>query len=82
MAAPAFPLVVDVAIQEMITSANMAFSLCPMLSQSAIGPISAHGSDEQKHRWLPQLISGTWTGTMLLTEPQAGSDVGALTSPC
>ena len=75
-----FPLVVDVAIQEMITSANMAFSLCPMLSQSAIGPISAHGSDEQKHRWLPQLISGTWTGTMLLTEPQAGSDVGALTS--
>ena len=75
-----FPLVVDVAIQEMITSANMAFSLCPMLSQSAIGPIDSHGSDEQKHRWLPQLISGTWTGTMLLTEPQAGSDVGALTT--
>ena len=75
-----FPLLVDVAIQEMITSANMAFSLCPMLSQSAIGPIGAHGSDEQKHRWLPQLISGTWTGTMLLTEPQAGSDVGALST--
>lgn len=75
-----FPLVVDVAIQEMITSANMAFSLCPMLSQSAIGPIGAHGSSEQKHRWLPQLISGNWTGTMLLTEPQAGSDVGALTA--
>ena len=73
-----FPLVVDVAIQEMVTSANMAFSLCPMLSQSAVGPIGAHGSDEQKHRWLPRLISGTWTGTMLLTEPQAGSDVGAL----
>ena len=75
-----FPLVVDVAIQEMITSANMAFSLCPMLSQSAIGAISAHSSAEQQHRWLPPLISGTWTGTMLLTEPQAGSDVGALTT--
>ncbi|WP_419924560.1 acyl-CoA dehydrogenase [Candidatus Poriferisocius sp.] len=75
-----FPLLVDVAIQEMITSANMAFSLCPMLSQSAIGPIGAHGSDEQKRRWLPQLIGGAWTGTMLLTEPQAGSDVGALTT--
>ncbi len=75
-----FPLVVDVAIQEMVTSANMAFSLCPMLSQSAIGAISAHGSDGQCHRWLPQLISGTWTGTMLLTEPHAGSDVGALTT--
>ena len=75
-----FPLVVDVAIQEMITSANMAFSLCPMLSQSAIGPIGGYGSDEQKHRWLPKLISGNWTGTMLLTEPQAGSDVGALTT--
>ncbi len=75
-----FPLVVDVAIQEMFTSANMAFSLCPMLSQSAIGALSTHGSPEQKHRWLPSLISGAWTGTMLLTEPQAGSDVGALTT--
>ena len=75
-----FPLVVDVAIQEMVTSANMAFSLCPMLSQSAIAPINSYGTDEQKNRWLPSLIGGTWTGTMLLTEPQAGSDVGALTS--
>ena len=75
-----FPLVVDVAIQEMFTSANMAFSLCPMLSQSAIGALSVHGSSEQKNRWLPPLTSGAWTGTMLLTEPQAGSDVGALTT--
>ncbi|MCY4133471.1 MAG: acyl-CoA dehydrogenase [bacterium] len=75
-----FPLVVDVAIQEMFTSANMAFSLCPMLSQSAIGTLSVHGSFEQKNRWLPPLTSGAWTGTMLLTEPQAGSDVGALTT--
>ena len=75
-----FPLVVDVAIQEMITSANMAFSLCPLLSQSAIGAIGTHSSSQQQHRWLPPLISGAWTGTMLLTEPQAGSDVGALTT--
>ena len=75
-----FPLVVDLAIQEMVTSANMAFSLCPMLSQSAIGALSAHGSLDQQDRWLPLLISGEWTGTMLLTEPQAGSDVGALTT--
>jgi len=75
-----FPLVVDVAVQEMFTAANLSFSLCPMLSQSAISTISAHGSPEQKHRWLPSLIRGVWTGTMLLTEPQAGSDVGALTS--
>ena len=75
-----FPLVVDMAIQETFTSANMAFSLCPMLSQSAIGAIGTHGSPEQQHRWLPHLISGAWTGTMLLTEPQAGSDVGALTT--
>ena len=75
-----FPLVVDVAIQEMFTAANMSFSLCPMLSQSAIGTVGSHGSPAQKHRWLTQLISGSWTGTMLLTEPQAGSDVGALTT--
>ncbi len=75
-----FPLTVDVAIQEMVASANMAFSLCPMLSQSAIGTISAHGRADQRGRWLPSLISGTWTGTMLLTEPRAGSDVGALTT--
>ncbi|MCY4194904.1 MAG: acyl-CoA dehydrogenase [bacterium] len=73
-----FPLLVDVAIQEMFTSANMAFSLCPMLSQSAIGAISTHGTPQQQQRWLPALVSGEWTGTMLLTEPQAGSDVGAL----
>ena len=75
-----FPLVVDMAIQETFTSANMAFSLCPMLSQSAIGAIGTHGSPKQKHRWLPPLVSGVWTGTMLLTEHQAGSDVGALTT--
>jgi alkylation response protein AidB-like acyl-CoA dehydrogenase len=59
-------------------SADMAFSLCSMLSFGAIDALEAHGSDKQKARWLPKLVSGEWTGTMNLTEPQAGSDVGAL----
>ncbi|MEM7571034.1 MAG: acyl-CoA dehydrogenase, partial [Pseudomonadota bacterium] len=72
------PYVVQMAVQEMMTSANMAFSLCPMLSQGAIEALSAHGTDAQRALYLPKLVSGEWTGTMNLTEPQAGSDVGAL----
>ena len=72
------PWVVGSAVSEMLTSANMAFSLCPMLTQGAIHLLSAHGTGEQQARWLPKLISGEWAGTMNLTEPQAGSDVGAL----
>jgi alkylation response protein AidB-like acyl-CoA dehydrogenase len=75
-----FPWVVGLAVQEMMTAANMAFSLNPMLTQGSIHALSAHGGEEQKLRWLPKLISGEWTGTMNLTEPQAGSDVGALTA--
>lgn len=74
------PWSVATAIAEMLTSANMAFSLCPMLTQGSIHMLEAHGSDDQKNTYLPKLISGEWTGTMLLTEPQAGSDVGALTT--
>ncbi|HUP73399.1 MAG TPA: acyl-CoA dehydrogenase [Acidimicrobiales bacterium] len=74
------PWAVAIAVSEMVTAANMAFSLCPMLSQGAIHMLGAHGSDEQKATYLPRLISGEWSGTMLLTEPQAGSDVGALTT--
>lgn len=74
------PFVLQTAVQEMITSANMAFSLCPMLSQGAIEALTAHGTEEQKRIYLAKLISGEWTGTMNLTEPQAGSDVGALKS--
>ena len=74
------PWVVGSAVSEMLTSANMAFSLCPMLTQGAIHLLSAHGTGEQQARWLPKLISGEWAGTMNLTEPQAGSDVGALTT--
>jgi len=66
------------AVMEIVNGANMAFGLCPMLSLGAIEALMAHGSDAQKQMYLPQLVSGNWTGTMNLTEPQAGSDVGAL----
>jgi alkylation response protein AidB-like acyl-CoA dehydrogenase len=72
------PFSLGCAVQEQLTSANMAFSLCMMLSQGAIEALERHGSDEQQRLYLPKLVSGEWTGTMNLTEPQAGSDVGAL----
>jgi alkylation response protein AidB-like acyl-CoA dehydrogenase len=59
-------------------AANMAFALCPILSVGALEAINHHGSDAQKAAYLPNLSTGAWTGTMNLTEPQAGSDVGAL----
>jgi len=73
-----FPWVVGLAIQEMLTSANMAFSLCPLLTQGAIDAFLHHGSDEQKNVFLPKMLTGEWAGTMNLSEPQAGSDVGAV----
>ncbi len=72
------PYSLSALILETCGAANFAFTLCPMLSFGAIEAIHAHGSDEQKAKYLPKLISGAWTGTMNLTEPQAGSDVGAL----
>ena len=72
------PFVLATAVQEQLTSANMALSLCPMLSQGAIEALTAHGSEDQKQTYLTKIISGEWTGTMNLTEPQAGTDVGAL----
>ena len=74
------PHTIGLAIQEMWQSANMSFGLCPILSQGAIEALMAHGTPEQKQTYLPKLISGAWTGTMNLTEPHAGSDVGALKS--
>ncbi len=65
-------------VQEMWQGANMSFGLCPILNQSAIEAISVHGSQEQKDLYLPKLISGEWTGTMNITEPQAGSDLGSI----
>ncbi|MBU3689733.1 MAG: acyl-CoA dehydrogenase [Acidimicrobiales bacterium mtb01] len=73
-----FPWMVGVALQEILTSANMAFSMCPLLTQGAIDAIMHHGSEEQKMTYLPKMITGEWSGTMNLTEPDAGSDVGAV----
>ncbi len=73
-----FPAAVGLAVQEMLTSSNMALSLCPMLTASAIVALREHGTPDQQATYLPRLISGEWTGTMVLTEPEAGSDVGAL----
>ncbi len=74
------PFALACAVQEQVTAANMAFSLCPMLTLGAIEALQAHGTPEQQARYLRPLIEGRWTGTMNLTEPQAGSDVGALTT--
>jgi len=75
-----FPWLVGIAMQEILTSANMAFSMCPLLNQGAIDMLLHHASEELKETYLPKMITGEWTGTMNLTEPQAGSDVGALTT--
>lgn len=74
------PWAVALAVQEMVSASNMSFSLCPLLTQGAIDAIQSHGTDEQRAVYLPKLVSGEWTATMNLTEPQAGSDVGALKS--
>ena len=72
------PFALSLACQEQLTSANMAFSLCPMLTLGAVEALQAHASEELQRTYLTKLVSGEWTGTMNLTEPQAGSDVGAL----
>ena len=69
------PEVVASSVQEMLHGANMALGLCPMLTAGAIEALAHHGSDEQQATYLPKLVEGTWTGTMNLTEPQAGSDL-------
>lgn len=74
------PLALAFAVQEMWQSANMSFGLCPMLNQAAVEAIDIHGTQEQKDVYLAKLISGEWTGTMNLTEPQAGTDLAALKS--
>jgi alkylation response protein AidB-like acyl-CoA dehydrogenase len=74
------PKALEVAVFEMIQGANMAFGLCPMLTLAAIEALSSHGTERQHRLYLPKLVSGEWTGTMNLTEPQAGSDLGAITT--
>jgi alkylation response protein AidB-like acyl-CoA dehydrogenase len=74
------PWTVAVAVWEMWHSANFSFCLCPILTQAGVELLLNYGTDQQRARYLPKLVSGEWTGTMCLTEPQAGSDVGALTT--
>ncbi len=74
------PYSVSSCVNEMWKSANMAFSLCPLLSHGAIEALDAHGSDALKATYLSKMIEGRWTGTMNLTEPQAGTDLAALRS--
>ncbi len=74
------PRAVALAVMETVHSANMSFGLLPMLTLAAIEAIETHGAPDQKQLYLEKLISGAWSGTMNLTEPQAGSDLGALTT--
>jgi len=74
----ALPYTVGVVIQEMFKTANMAFSLCGMLTQGTVEALIAHGTDELRATYLEKLVTAEWAGTMNLTEPEAGSDVGAL----
>ncbi len=72
------PFAIQTAVLDTLGSANMGFALCPTLTVGAIEALQHHGSPEQQALYLPHLATGEWTGTMNLTEPQAGSDVGAL----
>jgi alkylation response protein AidB-like acyl-CoA dehydrogenase len=69
------PKLVATAVEEMLTSANMSFSLCPLLTQGAIHALELAGTEDLKKTYLEKMVAGTWTGTMNLTEPQAGSDL-------
>ncbi|MGH8363152.1 MAG: acyl-CoA dehydrogenase family protein, partial [Gammaproteobacteria bacterium] len=72
------PQVVSAPVQEMWQSANMSYALCSLLTQGAVHALLLTGSDELKKRFLPKMVSGEWTGTMNLSEPQAGSDLAAV----
>lgn len=72
------PHVLGTAVNEVWQTANLAFALCPMLTQGAISSLTNHGSPEMQNTWLPNMINGSWTGTMNLTEPGAGTDLAAV----
>jgi len=73
-----FPWLVAIVMQEMMASANMVFMLCPLLTQGAIDMLTQHGSPSQQAIFVEKMVTGEWAGTMDLTEPQAGSDLGAV----
>jgi alkylation response protein AidB-like acyl-CoA dehydrogenase len=70
------PQLVNIMVEEMICSTNLSFGMYPGLSQSAYNALRLHGSEELKQRYLPKLVDGSWSGTMCLTEPQCGTDLG------
>ena len=72
------PFALSAALMDNLNAANVGFALCPMLSMGAIEALEKHGSEELKRDYLPKIVSGEWPATMNLTEPAAGSDVGAL----
>ncbi|MFQ5557158.1 MAG: acyl-CoA dehydrogenase [Acidimicrobiales bacterium] len=74
------PHLLAVALEDMFGAACMSFGLCPLLTQGAINMLSTYGDDAQKARFLPRMVTGEWSGTMNLTEPQAGSDLGLMTT--
>ena len=74
------PKAVSIAVFEMMHAANMAFGLCPMLTEAAVEAVAVHGTDRQKALYLPPMVEGRWTGCMNLTEPQAGSDLSQVRS--
>ena len=69
------PKIIGAACLEMVNAANMSFALCPLLNDGAIEALLTAGSEEMQRRYIPNMVAGTWTGTMNLTEPQAGSDL-------
>jgi len=76
----AMPRLLGAAVVEIWDSSNVAFSLCPLLTTGAVEALQAHGSDELKSTYLPNMVSGEWTGSMCLTEPAAGSDLAAVST--
>ncbi len=74
------PAVIAAACGEIVNSANVSFALCPLLTDGAIEALMTAGTDAQKATYVPKMVDGTWTGTMNLTEPQAGSDLAAVRS--
>jgi alkylation response protein AidB-like acyl-CoA dehydrogenase len=72
------PYVIGTAVEELWAASNLSFKLCPMLTQGAVEAIEQYGTEEQKHLYLAKMVSGEWTGTMNLTESQAGSDLAAI----
>ncbi|MGY1806975.1 acyl-CoA dehydrogenase [Blastococcus sp. SYSU D00669] len=74
------PLTLTLAVREMLFSANLSLAMCPFLAGGLVTALLAHGSDRQRDTYVPRLVSGEWAATMCITEPQAGSDVGAVTT--